>query len=60
VSSQWRGAGGGAWRQWRRTERGGGAPLRGGRGAGFFEGLGAPFIGSGEGLQGGDIGGGGW
>jgi hypothetical protein len=38
----------------------GGTLLRGGRGAGFFWGLGAPFIGLGEGLQGGGIGGGGW
>jgi hypothetical protein len=60
VCSQRRGAGDGAWRRWRRTERVGGTLLRGGRGAGFFWGLGAPFIGPGEGLQGGGIGGGGW
>jgi hypothetical protein len=47
------------WRRWRRTGRGGGAPLRGGRGARFFRGLGVPFIGPSEGLQGGGKGGGG-
>jgi hypothetical protein len=50
MSSQWRGVSGGAWHQWRRVERGGGALLRGGRDASFFRGLGAPFIGVGEGL----------
>jgi hypothetical protein len=53
MSSQRCGAGSGAWRRWKRTGRRGGAPLRGGQGAGFFGGLGAPFIGLGEGLQGG-------
>jgi hypothetical protein len=52
MSSQWRGVSGGAWHQWRRVERGGGALLRGGRDASFFRGLGAPFIGVREGLQG--------
>jgi hypothetical protein len=45
---------GGAWCQWRRTRRGGGASLRGGGGAKSF-GVEVPFYrGSGEGSGGGE------